>query len=67
MKINVSFKCSFFLEDNNGTIDLGVKHVYANRAITVQSWDYFVYLRDLAVHKDHLPHHRLTSQTALLL
>ena len=23
-----------------------------------------MYLRDLAVHKDHLPHHRMTSQSA---
>ena len=38
---------------------------YANRAITAQSWDYLVYLRDLAVHKDHLPHHLMTSQSAL--
>ena len=41
--------------------------IYANRAITARSWDYFVYLRDLALHKDHLPHHRMTSQSALLL
>ena len=40
---------------------------HANRAITAQSWDYLVYLRDLAVHKDHLPHHMMTSQSALLL
>ena len=44
-------------------------HIYgcethANRAITAQRWDYLVYLRDLAVHKDHLPHHRMTSQSA---
>ena len=38
-----------------------------NRAITTQSWGYLVYLRDLAVHKDHLPHHRMTSQSVLLL
>ena len=37
----------------------------ANRAITAQSWDYLVYLRDLAVHKDRLPHHNKTSQSAL--
>ena len=37
-----------------------------NRAITAQSWDYLMYLRDLAVHKDHLSHHRMTSQSALL-
>ena len=36
----------------------------AKRAITTQSWDYLVYLRDLAVHKDHLPHHKKTSQWA---
>ena len=30
---------------------------HANRAITARSWDYFVYLRDLALHKDHLPLH----------
>ena len=35
-----------------------------NRAITAQIWDYLVYLCDLAVHKDHLPHHRMTSQSA---
>ena len=40
---------------------------HANRAITTQSWDYFVCLRNLAVHKDHLPHHRMTLQSALLL
>ena len=39
------------------------KHV--NRAITAQSWDYLVYLRDLAVHKDHLPHQKMTSQSCL--
>ena len=38
---------------------------YINRAITAQSWDYLVYLRDLAVHKDRLPHHKMTSQSAL--
>ena len=37
---------------------------HANRAITTPSWDYLVYLRNLAVHKDHLPHHRMTSQSA---
>ena len=37
---------------------------HANTAITTQSWDYLVYLRDLAVHKDHLPHQRMTSQSA---
>ena len=26
-----------------------------------------MYLRDLAVHKDHVPHHRMTLQSALLL
>ena len=35
----------------------------ANRTITAQSWDYLVYLRNLAVHKVHLPHHRMTSQS----
>ena len=30
----------------------------ANRAITAQSWDYLVYLPDLAVHKDRLPQKR---------
>ena len=40
---------------------------HANRAMTAQSWDYLVNLRDLAVHKDHLPHHRMTSQAALQL
>ena len=40
---------------------------HANRAITAQNWDYLVYLHNLAVHKDHLPHHRMTSQSALLL
>ena len=30
----------------------------SNRAITAQSWDYLVYLRDLAVHKDRLPQKR---------
>ena len=29
-----------------------------NRAITAQIWDYLVYLRDLAVHKDRLPQKR---------
>ena len=29
-----------------------------NRAITAQSWDYLVYLRDMAVHKDRLPKKR---------
>ena len=38
---------------------------HANRAITTQSWDYLVYLRDLAVNKDRLPHHKKTSQSAL--
>ena len=61
----MGFKCSIFLEDNNGTIYLDVKQI--NRAITAQSWDYLVHLRNLAVHKDHLPHHRMTSQSALLL
>ena len=36
-----------------------------NRAITAQNWDYLVYLRDLAVHKDSLPHHKTTSQLTL--
>ena len=49
----------FFREDNNATIYLGVKQILT--AITAQSWDYLVYLRDLAVHKDHLPHHRMSS------
>ena len=42
---------------------------HANRSITAQSWDYLMYLCDLAVHKDHLglPHQRMTSQSALLL
>ena len=39
----------------------------ANRAITTQSWEYLVHLLDLAGHKDHLPHHRMTSQSVLLL
>ena len=39
----------------------------SNRAITAQSWDYLVYLRDLAAHKGHLPHERMMSQSALLL
>ena len=39
----------------------------ANKAIISQSWDYLVYPRDLAVHKDHLPYRRMTSQSALLL
>ena len=43
------------------------RETHANRAITTQSWDYLVYLHDLAVHKDHLPHHRMMSQSALLL
>ena len=34
---------------------------HANRSITTQSWDYLVYLHDLAVHKDHLPHRRMIS------
>ena len=34
---------------------------HANRAITTHSCDYFVYLCNLAVHKYHLPHHRMTS------
>ena len=33
-------------------------------AITAQSWDYLVFLRDLALHKDHLPHHKMMSQSA---
>ena len=37
---------------------------HAERAIITQSWDYLVYLRDLAVHMDHLPHHRMMSQSA---
>ena len=37
---------------------------HANRAITTQSWDYLMYLHDLAVHTDQLPHHRKTSQPA---
>ena len=37
---------------------------HANRAFTTLSWDYLVYLPDLAVHKDQLPHHRMTSQSA---
>ena len=36
----------------------------ANRAITALSWDHLVYLHDLAVHKDHLSYHRMTSQSA---
>ena len=38
-----------------------------NRAITAQSWDYLVCLRNLAMHKDRdrLPHHKTTSQSAL--
>ena len=36
-------------------------------AITAQSWDYLVYLRNLAVHKDRLPHHKTTSQSDLEL
>ena len=45
------------------------RETHANRAITTQSLDYFVYLRDLAVHKDHLhvPHPSMMSQSALLL
>ena len=38
---------------------------HANRPISAQSWDYLVYLRDLAVHMDHLPHHLMMSQSAL--
>ena len=34
--------------------------IYANSAITAQIWDYLVDLRDLTVHKDHLPHHSMT-------
>ena len=37
---------------------------HANRAITTQSWAYLAYLRDLAVRKDYLPHHRMVSQSA---
>ena len=40
---------------------------HANRAITAQSWDYLVYLRDLTVYKDRLSHHRIKSQSALPL
>ena len=40
---------------------------HANIAITAQSWNYLVYLRDLSAHKDHLPDNRMTSQPALLL
>ena len=36
----------------------------SNTAITTRSWDYLVYLHDLALHKDHLPHHRMASQSA---
>ena len=32
---------------------------------TNQSWDYLVYLRDLAVHEENFPHHRMTSQSAM--
>ena len=38
---------------------------HTNRVIRAQSWDYLVYLRDLAVHKDHLPHHKKTLHPAL--
>ena len=38
-----------------------------NRAITAQSWDYVVYLRNLAVHKDHLSQRRMMLLSALLL
>ena len=37
---------------------------HTNRAITAQSWDYLVYLRDLAVHKDRFPHLGMMSQSA---
>ena len=40
---------------------------HGNRAITAQSWDYLVYLRSLAVHKDHLPHQMMTSQSAFIM
>ena len=33
---------------------------HGSRGISARSWDYLVYLRDLAVHKDHLPHHRMS-------
>ena len=36
---------------------------HSNRAITTQSWDYLVYLRNLAMHKDHLPYHKMKSQS----
>ena len=57
-KIDVGFKCSIFWEDNNGTIYLDVKQLNTKRAITAQSWDYLVYLRDLAVHKHRFPKKR---------
>ena len=44
-----------FREDNNYAIYLGVKHMLTELlSITTQSWDYLVYLHNLAVHKDHL-------------
>ena len=41
--------------------------IQAQRAITAWSWDHLVYLCDLAMHKDHLPHHKMMSQSVLLL
>ena len=38
--------------------DLFGCETHANRAITAQSLDYLVYLRDLAVNKDRLPQKR---------
>ena len=66
-KVNVAFKSSFFLEDNNVTIYLGVKHMLTELLQPQFGTIRCTYLCDLAVHKDHLPHHRMMSQSALLL
>ena len=63
-KINVGFKCSFFREDNNATNYLGVKHMLTELLQPKVGTIWCIYL---AVHKDHLPHHRMMSQSALLL
>ena len=62
-KINVGFECSFFQEENNGTIYLGVKHMLRELLQPKVGTMYLAFLRDLAVHKDHLSHHRMTSQS----
>ena len=63
-KINVDFKCLIFPRRQQWYHLFGCE-THANRVITTQIWDYLVYPCNLAVHKDHLPHHKTTSQSAL--